>query len=109
MIEKIKAKLLILSSIVMLAVPLAIPAAVSAIDNTTIQQGACFGAQELEVSSTGQEPCVEPNDNGGISGLIKKIINILSVIVGVVAVIMIIIGGFRYITSGGASEKVTSA
>jgi uncharacterized membrane protein len=36
-------------------------------------------------------------------------INILSVVVGVIAVIMIIVGGFRYITSGGASEKVTSA
>jgi TRAP-type C4-dicarboxylate transport system permease small subunit len=41
--------------------------------------------------------------------MIKKIINILSVIVGVVAVIMIIIGGFRYITSGGSSDKVTGA
>ena len=32
-----------------------------------------------------------------------------AIIVGVVAIIMIIVGGFRYITSGGDSSKVGSA
>ncbi len=40
---------------------------------------------------------------------IAEVINILSSAVGVVAVVMIILGGFRYITSGGDSNKVTSA
>lgn len=40
---------------------------------------------------------------------IATVINVLSSLVGVIAVIMIIIGGYRYITSGGASDKVTSA
>ena len=41
--------------------------------------------------------------------LIASIINILSLVVGVVAVVMIIIGGFKYITSGGDSGNVTGA
>jgi len=40
---------------------------------------------------------------------LKHCINIFSVIVGVVAVIMIIFGGFRYITSGGDSGNISSA
>jgi hypothetical protein len=44
-----------------------------------------------------------------VDSTVTSVINILSTIVGVVAVIMIILGGFRYITSGGSSERVTSA
>lgn len=50
------------------------------------------------------------SDNGsGLTGVIKVIINILSIVAGVAAVIMIIIGGLRYITSGGDSSGVASA
>lgn len=44
-----------------------------------------------------------------LNGLVGKIVNIISIIVGIIAVIMIIIGGFKYITSGGDAGKVTSA
>jgi Flp pilus assembly pilin Flp len=37
------------------------------------------------------------------------IINVFSWIIGAVSVIMIIYGGFRYITSGGDSNGVTAA
>jgi hypothetical protein len=40
---------------------------------------------------------------------VKKIINILSILVGAIAVIMIIFGGFRYVTSGGSDSSVSSA
>ena len=40
---------------------------------------------------------------------IQDIINIILFILGAVAVIMIIIGGFRYVTSGGDSGAVSSA
>ena|SRR5690348_4830464 len=46
---------------------------------------------------------------GKIQGIITTGINIFSVIVGIVAVIMIIVGGFKYITSGGDSGNVSSA
>ncbi len=40
---------------------------------------------------------------------ITNAINLLSLAVGVVAVIMVIIGGLRYTTSGGNQEKVKGA
>jgi len=44
-----------------------------------------------------------------VQGIIELTINILSIVVGVIAVIMIIIGGLRYITSGGDSNNITGA
>ena len=44
-----------------------------------------------------------------LDGVLKAIVNILSAIVGVAAVIMIIVGGFRYITSGGDANAVSGA
>lgn len=40
---------------------------------------------------------------------ITNIVNLLSVAGGILAVIMLIVGGLRYILSGGDSNKVTSA
>lgn len=50
-----------------------------------------------------------PGISQGIGAIAVEAVNILSVVVGVVAVIMIIYGGFRYITSGGESGSVSSA
>lgn len=44
-----------------------------------------------------------------VSGVLKNVINLLSYLVGVITVIMIIIAGLRFITSGGDSGKVASA
>lgn len=41
--------------------------------------------------------------------LIKNIINFLLLIAGVIAVIMLIIGGFKYSTSSGDSNSIVSA
>lgn len=45
----------------------------------------------------------------GTGGVIQTGINILLYIIGVISVIMIIIGGLRYATSGGNASTVTSA
>ncbi len=45
----------------------------------------------------------------GIGDLAKNIVNIFSIVVGAAAIIMIMYGGFRYITSGGSSERVGNA
>lgn len=44
-----------------------------------------------------------------VNDLIKQIIQVLSVIIGVTAVIMIMVGGFKYITSAGDSNNISSA
>lgn len=72
-----------------------------------LKEGLCSGVN-LEIGSG----CDNLDEGGGLerfNSLIKRIINLLSVIVGVVAVIMIIIGGLRYITSGGSDTSVTGA
>jgi hypothetical protein len=114
MIQKFKNKLLILSSLIMLALPLAIPAGAAAVTcipdkpgaTNCITGGLCSGAQNLTITP-GAEQCQE--QNAGLTGTVKTVVNVLSVVVGIAAVVMIIIGGFRYITSGGKQESVTAA
>jgi len=49
------------------------------------------------------------NGASSLNGVVSSILNLLSVLVGVAAVIMIIVSGFRYITSGGDATKVGAA
>jgi hypothetical protein len=63
----------------------------------------CGGADlRLGTGSCGQQ-------TGRVNTVIKNIVNIFTAIVGIVAVIMIIYGGFRYITSGGDSGNIQTA
>ena len=50
------------------------------------------------------------NDGGkGLNDVVAKVINILSVIIGFAAVIMIMLAGFRYITASGDASGVKAA
>ena len=51
----------------------------------------------------------QPNDLFGDSGVFSKISSVLLFIVGAIAVIMIVIGGLRYVISGGDASQVQSA
>lgn len=44
-----------------------------------------------------------------IQGVVKTIINVISAIAGIIAVIMIVVGGLKFVTAGGSSESVSSA
>jgi len=50
-----------------------------------------------------------PKDLFGEEGVFKQITNTILYIVGIIAVIMLIIGGIKYVVSGGDSKKVTDA
>lgn len=50
-----------------------------------------------------------PENLFGDDGVFKQITNVVLYIVGVIAVIMLIIGGIKYVTSGGDAKKVTDA
>ena len=50
-----------------------------------------------------------PEDLFGDAGIFKTITNTVLYIVGVIAVIMLIIGGIKYVVSGGDAKKVTDA
>lgn len=49
------------------------------------------------------------NAEGQVSGILATVIDIFSLIVGVAAVIMIVVGGLRYITSGGDANSTKGA
>lgn len=101
--KTIKSLLLTLGSLAAVLMPLALPATVLAQD--PIEKGLCSGT-ELQIGAD----CEDPADaTGRLNRIITLIVNIFSLIVGVVAVIMIIVGGLKYITSGGDSGNVSGA
>jgi cytochrome bd-type quinol oxidase subunit 2 len=106
MIQKLKNKLVILASILALAVPVMVPVAVHA--DANIQGNLCSGSN-FDLSGGNNSACKTTTDTNSLQTLLKKIVNIISAIVGVVAVIMIVFGGFKYITSGGDSNNVSGA
>lgn len=114
MINKIKSILISLTAVITFALTAAIPATVMAVDCTsgaavapgTTNTCLCQGSN-IDFSANGTQDCSEGAT--GVGKLIRTIINVLSVIIGAVAVIMIIIGGFRYITSGGSAEGTKGA
>lgn len=78
------------------------PASARALDP---KDAACQG-----VALTGGSCTTDPNaTENKINSTIATVINIFSWIVGITAVIMIIIGGFKYITSQGDSGNVSGA
>lgn len=50
-----------------------------------------------------------PADLFGDGGVFKQITNTLIYIVGVIAVVMLVFGGIKYVVSGGDAKKVTDA
>jgi hypothetical protein len=108
MLKSLRKKLVTLSAALSLAlIPVAVPVAVSAQATPDVKGNLGCGAN-LQVD-TGN--CT-PDTAGGtekIQSIVTTVINIFSVVVGIVAVIMIIVGGFKYITSGGDSGNITSA
>ncbi len=69
------------------------------------QEKACEGDAE----GTAQEKSEKCSSVSNVEKLIKNIINTLSLLVGAICVIVIIIGGFKFVTSGGDSNATTSA
>jgi hypothetical protein len=65
-------------------------------------------SRDQVLSGIGETNNGQCNDSG-VPKTIAAIVNILSLIVGAAAIIMIMLGGFKYITSGGESGKVGNA
>lgn len=108
MIQKIKNSLMALAALVALSVPAMVPVSASAAcDNI---QGSLN--QGVDIATGDPESCgnqAGAADGGALANIARRIVDVFSIIVGVVAVIFIIYGGFRYITSGGDSGSVSSA
>lgn len=110
MIKTIKKLLTTLSISALFAVPVMVPALAHAQSdpNALANKASCGADFNIDPNAT----CTA-DDNGvatdKVNKIIRLVINIFSLVVGVVSVIMIIIGGLKYITSGGDSGNVTGA
>lgn len=60
-------------------------------------------------TAAGTSGCTPPAGSTSVSGAITLFINTFSVIIGITGVVFIMIGGFKYITSGGDSNSINSA
>jgi hypothetical protein len=122
MIQKFKYYLLTLVSALMVAMPVALPTSIAYADNRVCtSSGTANDVNKIgDAVSAGANGAAEGHaqsdcatstgvDNNNVATLGHKVVNLFSIIIGVIAIIMIIYGGFRYITSGGASERVGSA
>ncbi len=85
----------------MTAPMVAVPAVAHAED--IIKGNLCQGVN-FDTNTT----CTE-NAKADPKALLKKVVQWLIIIIGSISVIMIIYGGFKYITSGGDSNNVTAA
>jgi cytochrome bd-type quinol oxidase subunit 2 len=102
---RIKRLLISLVAFFGLAMPFAVSATISA--QVNIEDNLCDGAS-LKIDGE----CDAQSDETGknkINGILEDVINIFSLVVGVISVVMIIVGGLKYITSGGDSGNVTGA
>lgn len=109
MIAKIKRYLLTLAAVLTMAAPAMVPvAAYAADDPANVTNGLNCGAN-LQLNTNPGDCPAAASGNADFTPLIRRIINVFSVIIGVVAVIMIILAGLKYITSGGESSNVSGA
>jgi hypothetical protein len=109
MIKKLKNLAISLAAIATLLAPglaVATPAFAAAEIKDSLCSGTNFDVTANGGSSAG---CNGSTGTNSLNKLLTQAVNIFSAIVGVIAVIMIIVGGLRYITSGGAQDKVAGA
>lgn len=82
-----------------LVAPVAVTSTAGAVDVFK----ACSGAAETEVCKGRDDKVFGPN------GILTKVINLLLTIIGIIAVVMIVVGGIRYTTSAGDSGQINNA
>lgn len=104
MVKSIKRILATVAASGALLFPALVPASVLA--QPSITNSLCGGVN----LTTNQQACSTTNDeNAGLNAIIELVINVFSVVVGFIAIVMMIYGGFKYITSSGDSGNVTAA
>ncbi|MBI3494825.1 hypothetical protein HY004_02480 [Candidatus Saccharibacteria bacterium] len=85
-----------------------VPASVTyaAVDKVDIKDAQEITATEACKVQGSKKEC---KSNNALSNIIVTVTNVILFLVGAVAVIMIIVGGFRYVTSNGDQNAVTGA
>lgn len=97
-----KIKQLLLASLMSLGLvlPLALPvAAIDVFDQCT----------DVEIESSICESSTEGDDEASLPSMAEIIVNTLLALLGMVSVVMIVVGGFRYTLSRGEASEVKTA
>lgn len=108
MIQKFKNVALSIVAVATLIAPGLVVTGAAYAATSDLQKSLCSGTN-LDLSGSKTNCGTGAGATTNLNTLLKQIVNIFSAVVGVAAVVMIIVGGLRYITSGGDSSKVGSA
>ncbi|HMS49813.1 MAG TPA: pilin [Candidatus Saccharibacteria bacterium] len=103
-IARFRKNLVVALAAVLFLVPLS-PVLVHAGPFDSAKDAACKGLNFDDPTAT----CAAGSKDAETNAKLKTAVNLLSAIVGVVAVVMIIIAGMNFITAGGDSGKVSTA
>lgn len=98
-VMRIAAAILLLG---VLFVPLRLYAATDILAGTCVQNPDATACQNRDQTT-------DNNDLFGSGGIIGKATSIVALLVGIASVIMIIVGGFKYVTASGDTANITSA
>lgn len=82
------------------------PVSVGAVD---VFQDACQSAPSSSACTDNRNQTAGSNSIYGPNGVLTKAARLIAVVVGIASVVMIIIGGFKYVTSSGDPNNVKSA
>lgn len=107
MIKKIKQMLVSAMAISLFATPILVPVAAHAVDSNL--RGSLCGGTQISLTSSSSDCETGEEGTNTVNNAVKLGLNLFSAIVGIIAVVMIIVGGIKYITSGGDSGNITSA
>lgn len=97
-------KLFITSLLLLLALPLLSISTVSA--QVDPFEKICQDDPGATVCQDKQNPT---NPIAGEDGVVMRVVKLLAFVVGIASVIMIILGGLKYVTSGGDANAISSA
>lgn len=100
-------KILFVGGLLALNFGLVNPAAVLAAD--PLDSACAQLSEEQRAKSTSCSSRTDKNPLTGTDGLLMKIANIIAIIAGITAVVMMIVSGFRMITANGDAQKFASA
>ncbi len=101
-------RLIVVMLLVATLLPLSVPSRVRAVD---VIDPVCTNPNAVEKPKicNDNQPNAPENPIVGPNGILTKVVNILSLIAGILAVFTIIIGGVKMIVSNGDSNSVASA
>ena len=77
--------------------------------NAAFDRGLTDGAKSAQGKDQQGDAASLFGEGGGEGGIFKTVTNVLLFLIGAISVIMLIIGGIRYVVSGGDSSAVQSA